>query len=346
MQDVSKSLWKRLRIRSGIGGNSREEFFSLSEVVDDLFVLDGISSDYVGSSGNLAVTIIARNPIDDGPVGNVELTGKLSFPRSNKETKPIFAESSTDSGGHSFLIFQIPDSVRFSDYESLKLEIEGTHKNWADRIDTTLSGKESSLKILLNSDKPIYQPGQSINLRSLFLERKGFSGNATPLTAKDVEFSIRGRDGKKIFRKKSTTNDFGIAFTSWQIPEVAKTGTYSASIEIEGYDDVGFMVFHVSRYELPEFFVKAKPDKEYYLTSQERAKINVSAEYLFGEQVQKGTVEITDFSGKSVDQGKTKNGTFIASVPLAKGIEEVKEYENVKYLDLVFLLTLLTKLRT
>ncbi|MEZ4619656.1 MAG: MG2 domain-containing protein [Caldilineaceae bacterium] len=59
--------------------------------------------------------------------------------------------------------------------------------------------------VLLTTDKPVYQPGQMIHLRSLLLDSnalKAAQGQPLVLTVADPE-------GNKLMRKELTTSDFG-----------------------------------------------------------------------------------------------------------------------------------------
>jgi hypothetical protein len=67
--------------------------------------------------------------------------------------------------------------------------------------------------------------------------------------------------------------------------------------------------FKVSRYELPQFSVAAKPDKTFYLPGESTAEITVSADYLFGKPVAKGTVKIVREKERRWNY-KRQNGTL------------------------------------
>ena len=64
-------------------------------------------------------------------------------------------------------------------------------------------------QLMLSSDKPVYQPGQTIRLRSLALARP----DLVPVAGREVSFSITDPKGNKIFRQRQVSSRFGIAFT-------------------------------------------------------------------------------------------------------------------------------------
>ena len=75
---------------------------------------------------------------------------------------------------------------------------------------------------MLSSDKPVYQPGQVIRLRSLALARpelKPVAGNA-------VSYAIRDPKGNIIFRKQDVTSRFGIASADCPLADEIIEGPY------------------------------------------------------------------------------------------------------------------------
>src|SRR5262245_50312453 len=62
-------------------------------------------------------------------------------------------------------------------------------------------------KVMLSSDKPVYQPGQEIHLRALTLRRPDLK----PVAGQDVTFSITDPKGNVIFKRQGATSRYGIA---------------------------------------------------------------------------------------------------------------------------------------
>ena len=65
---------------------------------------------------------------------------------------------------------------------------------------------ERDYRVLLTTDKPIYQPGQVIHLRALALG----TFDLTPAAGQALEVTIADGKGNKVFRKTLTTSDFGV----------------------------------------------------------------------------------------------------------------------------------------
>jgi uncharacterized protein YfaS (alpha-2-macroglobulin family) len=141
--------------------------------------------------------------------------------------------------------------------------------------------------VFLTTDKPLYQPGQAFNIRGLYMD-----ANKTVISGGELEFSVRDGDDTTVFRETVKTSEFGIAAISWKIPDNAKLGDYTVEIESGDGETVGYQTFKVSRHDLPNFAVTAKPDKTFYLLDDKQAEITVSADYLFGKPVTKGRARV------------------------------------------------------
>ena len=65
---------------------------------------------------------------------------------------------------------------------------------------------ENKVSILLTSEKPLYQPGQTIHVRALALDRADHEAAAKrPLT-----FEVEDSRGNKVFKTATTTDQFGV----------------------------------------------------------------------------------------------------------------------------------------
>src|SRR5207253_1221626 len=77
-------------------------------------------------------------------------------------------------------------------------------------------------KILLISDRPVYQPGQMIHLRALALRPIDFK----PLEKEPLLFEIEDGKGNKVFKKTLETSNFGVAWTDFQLADEVNEGDY------------------------------------------------------------------------------------------------------------------------
>src|SRR6202007_159035 len=81
---------------------------------------------------------------------------------------------------------------------------------------------QDKVGILLTTEKPIYQPGQTIHIRALALDR----ANHQAVGNRALTFEVEDSRGNKVFRQKTNTDEFGIASTEFQLASEVNLGTY------------------------------------------------------------------------------------------------------------------------
>lgn len=141
---------------------------------------------------------------------------------------------------------------------------------------------EEGTLVFVETDKPIYKPGQTFHIRVLTLDPqlKPVEGSVT------VE--VMDAKGTKVFKKDVQSDDYGMVnldmplspepnLGTWKV--VAKSGKRSAQVDVR-----------VERYVLPKYEVTVDLPKDWVLAS-ESITGSVSAEYSYGKAV-KGEVEI------------------------------------------------------
>jgi CD109 antigen len=155
--------------------------------------------------------------------------------------------------------------------------------------------------ILLETDKPIYKPSQTIQGRVLLLD------NGLRPQPGQVEVSINDAKGIRIDRKKLTANDYGVApfelvlgsevnFGVWKIHAAA--GGQESSLDVR-----------VEDYVLPRYELSAELERTWVLPD-EPIQGTVKARYFFGRPVE-GRAEVVArrYVGSWEPFGQTE-GTF------------------------------------
>jgi hypothetical protein len=166
-----------------------------------------------------------------------------------------------------------------------------------DRIDQTVAVEEAA-QILLTTDKPIYQPSQTIHIRALCLRKPDLK----PAANLSCTFEVRDPKGNLVFRSVERTSKFGIAATQFPIADEVTLGEYSIIATMT--DDpspvpqpasrplaVAEKTVRVERYVLPKFKVTLETEKRFYLPA-ETLRGTVSANYFFGKPVANGDVVV------------------------------------------------------
>lgn len=132
------------------------------------------------------------------------------------------------------------------------------------------------------SDRPIYRPGQTVNLKGI--NRVGFDGEYEILQANGATLEVFNTADESVFKKDLALNDNGTFNTSFVLPNDAKLGTY----RVQALD--GYYYFDVQEYKAAAFKLDVKSDKDEY-TAGDEFKVNIDANYYFGVPVEQGRVE-------------------------------------------------------
>ncbi len=143
-----------------------------------------------------------------------------------------------------------------------------------------------AFQILLTTDKPIYQPTQTMHLRALALRLPGMDAAA----GREITLEVSDGKGNKVFKHTALADDFGIVAADFILADEVNQGRYKIKAIME--DDSAEKTVTVSRYVLPKFKVTITPERDFYLPGQ-RVEGKVQADYFFGKPVSGGTVDLT-----------------------------------------------------
>ena len=267
-------------------GAVAEGIVSLSEITPELFELRVAAPRRAREGQSYRVRARTVHPVSARGVGGARVTAVLKFDGEEK-TPALTSAATTGPDGYATLDFQLP--ARVSDDEvdlEVTARLGGFEQSASDDFEF-----DRSIQYLVTTDKPLYQPGQTLHVRALLLDP---ARRAVPGVELDLE--IADEEGTDVFRAPLKTSRFGVASADWPIPEGARLGDYRIRIETDdprydGDDTEGLARVRVSRYELPNFAVVVKPDREYYLPG-ESAAVEVRADYLFGQPVKRGRVRV------------------------------------------------------
>ena len=156
---------------------------------------------------------------------------------------------------------------------------------------------EDKVSILLTTEKPIYQPGQTIHVRALALDRADHQAAA----ARNLTFEVEDSRGNKVFKKAVRTDAFGIASAEFGLADEVNLGTYHLRALMDGAEggagNRAEIALNVERYVLPKFKVavdfagKDEPTKHGYRPG-DHVTGTVRANYFFGKAVESGDVTV------------------------------------------------------
>ncbi|MCS7167198.1 MAG: MG2 domain-containing protein [Gemmatales bacterium] len=247
----------------------------------------------------------------------------------NQDGKKIPLEKGrTDAKGAATLAVQVPDLPP----GQYKVEIHTRSQLGEEKLEQTVNIK-SDAKILLVSDKPLYQPGQVIHLRALVLR----PFDLKPVADSEILFEIQDPKGNKVFKRTVKTSEYGIASVDFQLADEVNLGDYQIRAALGQHESK--KTVSVKKYVLPKFKVELTADKKFYLP-KETVKAELQCDYFFGKPVAGATVKVSastfdvEFKEFARWEGKTDaNGhakfeiklpDYFVGQPLQKGDALVK----------------------
>jgi hypothetical protein len=173
-------------------------------------------------------------------------------------------------------------------------------------------------RVLLTTDKPLYQPGQTIHLRALALASRA-SGARGELP---VTFVVEDAKGNKLFRKTVRTSAQGVASLDFPVADRVNTGEWKVTLGSDAATALAEKTIKVEPYVLPKFDIDVRTERAWYLPGG-LVTGTVQARYFFGKPVARGRVEIraklfdAEFVVFADVTGETDaDGTYGFSVPL------------------------------
>jgi archaellum component FlaF (FlaF/FlaG flagellin family) len=229
---------------------------------------------------------------------------KVSLRPADGRAVPLF-EGQTDETGSLPVSFHVPDDAP----DEAQLVVETESPVGQDQVEQAVT-IQREYRLLLTSDKPLYQPGQTIHMRALALS----TFDLTPARGATVNFLVEDPKGNKVFRQSGVASDFGVAAADFTLADLVNQGNYKLSVSIG--DTRSEKTVEVRPYVLPKFGVNVSTDRSFYLPGQ-RVEGVVQADYFFGKPVAEGQVRVVgsvwDVERTVVVdlQGETdKDGTF------------------------------------
>jgi uncharacterized protein YfaS (alpha-2-macroglobulin family) len=144
-------------------------------------------------------------------------------------------------------------------------------------------------RVLLTTDKPVYQPGQVIHLRALALS----TFDLAPAAKQAIEVTIADGKGNKVFRQTLTTSEFGAAWTDFQLASEVNNGNYKISALLGSVNSEKTVT--VEPYTLPKFKVELKTERNYYQPGQ-HVSGTLQADYFFGKPVAGAKVTLEGYT--------------------------------------------------
>ena len=241
------------------------------------------ATEYLAPDSQGSLLIQVQDPYDGRPQANARVQVSLNTPSG--ESRKLFT-GLTDNAGIIQVAFAVPADLAETEGS---LTITADTENYGQLQSTQDVYVGRVYNVLLSTDKPVYQPGQVIHLRTLALDSnalKAAQGQPLVITVADPE-------GNKLMRRELVTSDFGIATADFQLDTQATSGDYVLTAEMGPVTSSRSV--EVKPYTLPRFDVTFHSEKSFYLPG-EIVTGTVDAQYFFGKPVAGGQVIIKGFA--------------------------------------------------
>jgi len=155
--------------------------------------------------------------------------------------------------------------------------------DWADTLNWSTQARSIN-KVYLYTDRPIYRPGQEVNIKGIY--RTNYDGVFDIYNDQNINVEVSNSSGDIIVNQKMTVNKYGTFNTKITLPSDAPLGTYN----IRALDQYSF--FEVQEYVGAAFEANTEINKEEFIAG-DTADISVNAKYYFGVPLDGGTLEYT-----------------------------------------------------
>lgn len=267
------------------------------------------AQDELTANSSASIRIIAQNHENGKPIKNARISLQIESIKTGK--KYFLYSGRTDKTGSLETSFKIPDLA-----DGKYNIVVRARSRYGEDLFTRPVDVKKAYRIMLSTDKPVYQPDQTIHMRALVLN------TVSCRVAEEGEMTFEVSDPKenKLFKKKVKMGPYGVASADFELAREITLGEYRIKSTIDG--ETSDKVVEVKKYALPKYRVSFNPARKVYLPS-ETVTGSVDAEYFFGKKVEGAQVTL-DVSAFDVEfhkvasiKGKTdKDGKYSFSVPL------------------------------
>ena len=262
-----------VRITDGDALGVRVRRSLLSAVPRYQIAIEGPSSVTKGQKSVFRVR--ADDAVTHRPVEGQKVT--IDLARTGGATKSLEAITGADGTA----VFEIAPDTLGAYTVTARAAAQGTQAAVAGAVTVD----DPTAKVLVTTDKPLYQPGQVVHARTLSLTPRA----STPIAGAPVLFEVLDGKGNKIVKRSRTSDAWGIASTDVALGAILNEGTFHLKIT-EGEVSTE-KTFEVKPYALPKFKAQLTADRAYYLPGQTLSAV-VRADYFFGKPVVGGDVRV------------------------------------------------------
>ncbi|XP_054682158.1 ovostatin-like [Grus americana] len=190
--------------------------------------------------------------------------------------KTIFEEPVTKNDFFKCCEFKVPPATS-DPLAFISFSAKGTTVNLAERRSVAIQNVDNT--VFIQTDKPIYKPGQKVMFRIVTLDSQ-----FRPVQETYPQIIIEDPEQNKIFQWLEVTSKHGIVQLSFPLIPEPILGTYHITVE-KSSGEKQYQFFTVEEYVLPKFEVTTSVPKTISFFDED-VRVNVCASYTYGQPVQ------------------------------------------------------------
>ena len=259
-------------------------------IVSDIALVQKVDKD--------SVLAYAADSKTGKPMSGVNLTiwEPVRLYASEPEQDAAYANGTTDSEGQFRAALPLP----VGDEGHNRIEVRrraqvfafaGPNRYAVSGIGSFDSGElpqgEKAFRAFVYTDRPLYRPAQTVNLRVVMTE--GRPGAYHLAIGKEAQLTVTGPRGE-LLHKSIEMGERGSFNDSFMLPAGADLGDWTVRVEaplalkLPGEVIYGAAAFRIEEYKKPEFAVMVMPDKDLVRVG-ETMKMTIAGQYFFGGAV-------------------------------------------------------------
>ncbi|NXO52354.1 OVOS protein, partial [Aramus guarauna] len=193
--------------------------------------------------------------------------------------KTIFEDSVTKNDFFKCCEFKVPPATS-DPLAFISFSAKGTTVNLAERRSVAIQNVDNT--VFIQTDKPIYKPGQKVMFRIVTLDSQFRPVQETVLV--HLSPTLQDPEQNKIFQWLDVTSKHGIVQLSFPLIPEPILGTYHITVE-KSSGEKQYQFFTVEEYVLPKFEVTTSVPKTISFFDEE-VRVKVCASYTYGQPVQ------------------------------------------------------------
>ncbi|NXX57171.1 OVOS protein, partial [Scopus umbretta] len=188
----------------------------------------------------------------------------------------------------------------------ISFSAKGTTVNLAERRSVAIQNVDNTM--FIQTDKPIYKPGQKVMFRVVTLDSQFRPVQETVCFGTSLFPTLQDPEQNKIFQWLEVASKHGIVQLSFPLIPEPILGSYYITVEKKS-GEKEYQFFTVEEYVLPKFEVTTSVPKRISFFDEE-IRVNVCASYTYGQPVQ-GNAQINvcqqRFYGSRCEQKQKEN---------------------------------------